>query len=757
MNIKIGVGKTDVTGPCARVGFMGYFDPKQTGRGMQTRLYSRAFVVEDLDNKKIAALVFADIHACYQALHEEVFELMEEDEYQELQNYYKKENVLIAGSHTHGAPGGFSHSIFYNLTIPGFSRQNFKRIAKGIIDSIKIAHNSRKEGKILVARGLVEDCNWNRSINAYNNNPAEERQQYEWPVDKEMTLLKFVADSGEVLGSVNWFPVHAVSMSIENELLTSDNKGFAEWVMEQRNEGIAAFTNSNGGDVSPNDPGSSNDCEQKTDFENMVESGKKQYETAQKLYNSAAEELSGSLDYRQTYVDISQVEIKGEKKSSTWKASYGLATVAGPPLDAPGVPIWPPGYNRTKFEHDPKFLRKLAGQFVDGFINQEIIIPEADREKYVAGQGQKPFLITPGYVEIFNNPLISQVVPLQLIKLGSLVLIAHPGEPTTMAGRRLRNTVLDILGDTGVKYAVVAAYAGSYTGYTATKEEYDTQYYEAASTLFGPHTLAAYRQENARLALDIKNQDPTPVGEEPPDMSANRVFLNLDIHLFDSLPGGADYGDVSIQPEESYLTGETVTAQFFGAYPNNDLKTGETYLGVEKLINGQWQEVYSDKDFCTAFAWQDKELSDEDITGLLNTMERDETFMASLKDLEEEVTGNVQVLEELKSNKQVGTMFKDNYNYYKELLDIIQPILNADSEDQKRELIEEFLKKTSFYSLIEITWTIPKQETPGTYRLVYYGDYKTLLIKTPFSGKSNEFKVKKSNLINCIISYLFNR
>ena len=72
----------------------------------------------------------------------------------------------------------------------------------------------------------------NRSPSAYLNNPAKERSKYGYNVDKEMTLIKFVADEVGPIGSFNWFATHGTSMSRTNSLISGDNKGAAARFME---------------------------------------------------------------------------------------------------------------------------------------------------------------------------------------------------------------------------------------------------------------------------------------------------------------------------------------------------------------------------------------------------------------------------------------------------------------------------------------------------------------------------------------------
>ncbi|CAL8577606.1 hypothetical protein XPA_003430 [Xanthoria parietina] len=52
----LGTGKADITGPVVEINLMGYADPNQVGSGLRQRLYSRAFIVGDLDKKEERAL-----------------------------------------------------------------------------------------------------------------------------------------------------------------------------------------------------------------------------------------------------------------------------------------------------------------------------------------------------------------------------------------------------------------------------------------------------------------------------------------------------------------------------------------------------------------------------------------------------------------------------------------------------------------------------------------------------------------------------
>lgn len=84
----------------------------------------------------------------------------------------------------------------------------------------------------ILTLGEILGANINRSPSAYLTNPAQERAQYLYDVDKNMTLLKFVDTEWGPVGAFSWFAVHGTSMNRTNELISGDNKGAAARFME---------------------------------------------------------------------------------------------------------------------------------------------------------------------------------------------------------------------------------------------------------------------------------------------------------------------------------------------------------------------------------------------------------------------------------------------------------------------------------------------------------------------------------------------
>ena len=48
-----------------------------------------------------------------------------------------------------------------------------------------------------------------------------------------MTQLRFVSNDGQLLGAINWFPIHGTTLNNTNTLVSSDNIGYAALTLEK--------------------------------------------------------------------------------------------------------------------------------------------------------------------------------------------------------------------------------------------------------------------------------------------------------------------------------------------------------------------------------------------------------------------------------------------------------------------------------------------------------------------------------------------
>jgi neutral ceramidase len=197
------------------------------------------------------------------------------------------------------------------------------------------------------------------------------------------------------------------------------------------------------------------------------------------------------------------------------------------------------------------------------------------------------------------------VLPVQILTVGNVAMVAVPFEMTTMAGRRLRETVHARLAPRGVDTVVIAGLSNSYAGYLATREEYARQDYEGASTHFGPWTLAALQQEFARVAEAMSAGAEVELGPIPKDPGELKTADLPDRP--DALPDGVRFGQVveDRDARDTYTPGQTVSVTFWGGLPRNRLRTEGSFLEVQRQDTaGAWQPVAYDWDWETQYHWQ---------------------------------------------------------------------------------------------------------------------------------------------------------
>ena len=132
-------------------------------------------------------------------------------------------------------------------------------------------------------------------------------------------------------------------------------------------------------------------------------------------------------------------------------------------------------------------------------------------------------------------------------------------------------------------------------------------YIQAASTLYGPHTLSAYIQEFKKLAETMAKGEKIMKGPSPPDLFKAQLSLLPD-PFGDSRPPGTNFGDMKqdiIVPKNGTFTkGDKASATFWSANPRYDLLTEGTFAVVEMLQGQHWTPVYDDDDFSLFFKWK---------------------------------------------------------------------------------------------------------------------------------------------------------
>lgn len=656
---RVGCARASVTDRRKGLGMAGFAYKRQTTSGdVLSEQFARAFVVEEnsaAPNRQRLIMVVADIWTCTQIVKREVIRRVNERFNRPANDpVVSMDNLLIAGTHTHAGPGGYSEYLLYNLTVGGFEQGVFETIVTGISDAVTHALTVTAPGRIYINAAELPDVGANRSFAAYQRNPeyAAGAGPEQW-TDREMLLLKFVVDENNrgrqrPIGALNWHAVHPTSLGQFNRRISGDSKGHAELAFEADIQNrpdwrggsfVAAFGNGCAGDVSGNLEldAQGNETSFKPlggelvlldvlppmlgkeppdggvfppllrapdawtrDQERMRLLGDRQYQHAIKLFDKATTELTGPLACTSLFLDMARgIPIVGLPGERTWAAALGVSFGAGStadsiayatvgPLDidaaivegmtraeftSGGIQAWSTGLFLLGTQAPALalalssgivpagpalsvllqaialmpgmplarsyFFASLAPLLLPGEANAqrpvvpgkvtewEMPMPDSLDAAFVTGHGDKPVMFPVGLSKLRSRPeaggawtsvdcpMVPNVVPLQLLRIGSLAVAAVPAEFTATSGRRLKQRLHQAFAGK-LSHVAVSNYSNGYSGYVATREEYGAQHYEGASTLYGPHTLDAYLQTFAALAVRLQGGNVPIFGASAP-------------------------------------------------------------------------------------------------------------------------------------------------------------------------------------------------------------------------------------------------
>ncbi|HET9077865.1 MAG TPA: neutral/alkaline non-lysosomal ceramidase N-terminal domain-containing protein, partial [Acidimicrobiales bacterium] len=600
MGYIVGRGLADITGEAADCGMLGYGKARQRTTGLHTRLRSRAFLIRDESSGELVLLSVNDLPMIFDSVRREVLRRLQAAHGEA----FTERNVLLTATHTHCGPGGYSYHRLYNSNTGGFRPLTFSAIVDGMVEAAGHAVADATPSDLVLGHAELHDASVNRSRAAFDRNPAEDRAAFPGAIDPQSTVLG-VERQGRLVGAVNWFATHGTSMTNRNRLISSDNKGYAAYHWERVERGvdylgdgqpefISAFAQTNAGDMSPNldqRPGTGPTGDE---FANTRIIGERQWGAAASALRGSPRRVDGPVDSRLTYIDLSGTEVGPEftpdgRPHRTGPAFGGAGALAGT-AEGPAFRLFRQGSNPV-WDALSRQVYRLSPALADSQAPKGLVVPGSLINRLV--------------------PLAQERVPVQLLRIGPLYLIGIPGEVTIVAGLRLRRAVAGIVG-AAVRDVLVVGYSNAYIHYVTTPEEYQAQRYEGGSTMFGRWELGAFLQAASALAEAMRDGKPAPLGEAPPEVSRPRPSRAR--LLPDQAPEGMSVGDVVVEPRPVYHPGDRVRAVFVGAYPNNRLRRGDTYLTVDRQEGQVWARVADDGDWATRFHWSRRGRSVSEIT-----------------------------------------------------------------------------------------------------------------------------------------------
>ena len=523
--MKTGASRIDITPTLARpLPLLGWGDPKHFGNRVSTPIFSRAVAFED---ERGGRVFFTSVEICFisesirlgvmRGLKERAPELLIQDH-----------EVMLTATHTHNAPGGYCHSILYNIPSRGYHPEVYRTYVDGVVESILLAWERRVPSRISCGSGEIDPSKpvaFNRSIEAWNQNPDVVKRSFEerhLALDRTMDLLVARNLEGGVIVAITWFAVHCTSMHDDHDGIHSDNKGVAARMLEEALGGgaIALFAQGAAGDVSPNFRkfrwkqdvrGEFPEDEESCRFNAAI-----QVEMALELMAVAQPIGEDRVDSTLSWHDLTRLPIPsewvgGRKTVFTAPAALGCPFLGGTAEGGGANPLVVFSIESVLRLLGALRLRKVRNS---GQGNKVICVDLT--EGRVFGDAKPENLPIPGMVDplirvmrfwsrirLFKGEAMTPtVLPVALFRIGGWGFIAGPGEFTTQSGVRIRNLLSPILKTSGIRHLVFSGYANSYAGYITTDEEYQLQKYEGACTHFGRNTLLGYLAAFRQLAED---------------------------------------------------------------------------------------------------------------------------------------------------------------------------------------------------------------------------------------------------------------
>jgi neutral ceramidase len=531
-------------------GLLGYVDLTQKATRKETELYVRALVlVGELNNPVFSVC----IETCFASAQLKA-DILKHFEKKSIDYKPISKNLMLHAQNTHSAPGGISSYLLHNLFSGGFNESFYNALLQACITSLEQAISKIKYANLILNVSQIDDekhLAFNRSIGAYNQNrdvnPLDANQT-NIAVNRWFKQLKIIDYDGVEMGVINWFGVHGNSVGPDQISICSDNKGYASSIFEKEKADVKGFTaifaQEACGDISPNYHGNAFRWPRgkyEDGFKSAYYNGYLQYEKASELLQSSDVDIpvKGIIHSEHAFYDFGDYRV--DERFSEGKQRYigmpslGFSMVKGNPIDTPGISgitaaflYWwlkfslflnqIPILNRRKAILEQKKRKRIHG-------SKEILI--ALDKKMLAGFSNLSLLpqIEPfqGLLEMLKKSKRDsalrdvvwwpEIIELQYFRIGSLLIIAIPGDISTQAAFRLRKSIMDA-SDHSFIDVIINSYCNDYCGYICTPEEYDMQLYEGGFSVYGRETLAALQTAFCEMIIGskksaVKNKRPS--------------------------------------------------------------------------------------------------------------------------------------------------------------------------------------------------------------------------------------------------------
>ncbi|MGH3949353.1 MAG: neutral/alkaline non-lysosomal ceramidase N-terminal domain-containing protein [Pseudonocardiaceae bacterium] len=474
-----GAAEVDITPPPG-LPKAGHSRNARTGNGFRTRL--RVRVIHLRSGTTSLALVACDLLGGSAVLTHLVAQAVADD------TDVRLPGLFMGYTHTHAGPGQFHGCDFYNhfaSNKPGFDPAWTQFLVERISGAIREAVATRKPARLATGSTEVWGFTRNRSLDAYvrNESVADKRvgtHRAYAAINPWLHLLRVdtAADDGSLapLAALSVFSIHGTGISHHDRSYNADVWAYLNGELSHRIEGasgrravVGAMEGSHG-DITP-----------------AVRPGRLVFGEAERVGRSIG--AAAADVHERLGADLTdQVEL-----------GAGLREIdldTDPTVD--GVTLPEPAVGMAKLagarENQTPLIRFIP-PFRPGFPKPVARGPHG--AKWIVGT-------QPIQSRVTAKIRFPRVLPIQVVRIGSLVVAGVPFETTAESGSRIEEAAHQSIGvGSGVDRVAVSSLVFDHWDYLTTDEEYTRQCYEGASNLHGPHTLRFVTAVVAELAADV--------------------------------------------------------------------------------------------------------------------------------------------------------------------------------------------------------------------------------------------------------------
>ncbi len=570
--LRVGVGRADVTPP-VRGFFGGWANEDAVPRGVHTRLFARAIVLER-GGKKVA-LVSADLSYLSNGLLEEAVALLPG-------RGITAQNTLVSASHTHGGPNGYMNFSSYNSVLPttrsvrgetavepvpeGFEKQLHTFVVRRLALALQRADDDRAPGYAGWGSTRLRGPTRNRSLEGHLGNhgvlaPRDQGTLAQDPLgeadtlDPEVDVLRVdQLQRGRRVPVGIWssFANHGTANRFSWAYLGADHYGPAARVAEAAIRRLGKVPRGQ-------------------DVVNAYAAG------------ALGDQSSGLTRFGPAVAEeVGRAE--GRAMVTAWKAAGGRLS---------GAPALDVRWTRSCFCGSPTAQGPVDTQAIIGIAagagseEARTIFTDATGVNY---EGQT--LPAPVGAQGVKVPTLDQTdstpgaVPFTVVRVGGGAIASVPGEPTAEMGRRVRAAVRTALAPAGVTQVAIAGLGNEYLSYFATPEEYDRQHYEGGFTLYGRTASVLVQERLVALASALAAGAPAPAAQ-PFDATNG---MRPDAEPFG--PGGAS-GRITKQPAAIQRL-QRATFAWTGGPAGEDRPLDAAFVSVQRRGGSRFRTVTND-------------------------------------------------------------------------------------------------------------------------------------------------------------------